>query len=617
MPGPDRRPGAGELVLLALCCAALWVAWSLLQQPAFQVRTGAEGALPLSVAPLAVDGGVWGDGTAGPGAAYAAAERLLLILSAGALLLVALAAGLGQTAAAGVRAVARRGELRLRRALGATRRQLLRGELRGAAGVLLLAVPAGLAVGWGMAGGARGLWEGAGALPAPLLALAGTSLTLALISLAAWGVFSFVVVVSGEALPGRPLDRDAVLAEPFRGEVCHPAVPVLQIAIVSGAVTWAGALALEVDGGAALHPAGVALHARAAPASAERVLVDLHAADEATRVQFTSGAMFGGAVSGATPPAPLSLTSVGFWEGVGHVRYAETECGICWRPGNPPVLAPLKGEPAVHHAVNPDTFPMAGITVLQGRAFTAEDGPDSEAVAVVSRAFAAEHFQDGEALGRRVRIGPRGERWHTVVGVIEALPRPTLAARRQPAHDVLVPVAQLRPRQVEMATGEPGSLEPRLAGLVPLAAAVHPLPSVQAGLARVSAWSGGYLALLRWLAVGALLVAAAGIVLTIARRVRETAPEIALRRAMGATRQRLAVGHLASGLRMGTVGSLAGAWLALVPISVLAPELFRQPGTLAGLALPVLLLFPTLTAATAGLTALWAMRGPPKQGMEG
>jgi hypothetical protein len=113
----------------------------------------------------------------------------------------------------------------------------------------------------------------------------------------------------------------------------------------------------------------------------------------------------GRGIRGAGACRRVSVTTPGFAESVGHLRFAQTECGVCYIPGTPPVPAPFKGEVAVHHAVSPDTFQMAGIEVLEGRGFTPADGPTAEPVAIVSRGFAAKHFQDGDAIGRRVQIG--------------------------------------------------------------------------------------------------------------------------------------------------------------------------------------------------------------------
>ncbi|MFT5435026.1 MAG: putative ABC transport system permease protein, partial [Myxococcota bacterium] len=64
-------------------------------------------------------------------------------------------------------------------------------------------------------------------------------------------------------------------------------------------------------------------------------------------------------------------------------------------------------------------FEAMEVPVLAGRVFERGDGGDGTRVAVVSRAFAAEWWPGGSALGRRVRYGYDDEAWYEIVGVVE------------------------------------------------------------------------------------------------------------------------------------------------------------------------------------------------------
>jgi hypothetical protein len=440
---PLRRPGTrwGERGFLAAAAAALWLAGALLFQPPFAERAGPDALPHLSEAPLLVEGMAWGADARGPGAAFADAEALPLTASVLLLLLAAAVGALGQMALAGVVAVSRRFELRLRRALGASRDRLLARLAHEAVATVGSAALLGGGVALALAAVLGSAWPSGAAVPAPAFPVQPLPVLLAVGALGAWAVLAFGVVQTGEMGRGAPLRRDTPLGEPYRGELCHPGVPILQVAAVTAVLITAG-LILEGPDLAAGEPAS------SRPPAGERLVVELPPDRAAEAVASLLGRAAGLLEGGAA--VPLSVTSPGFWEGVGHVRYAETECGRCFIPGSPPMLAPYKGERAVHHAVSPDTFRMAGIVVLEGRAFTRDDAADAEPVAVVTRAFALDHFQDGEALGRRVRIGADRRRWHTVVGVVEARPRATLVSRRQPPEDVLVPVAQVAGRELEL-----------------------------------------------------------------------------------------------------------------------------------------------------------------------
>jgi putative ABC transport system permease protein len=89
-------------------------------------------------------------------------------------------------------------------------------------------------------------------------------------------------------------------------------------------------------------------------------------------------------------------------------------------------------------AVTSRYFETLGIQLLAGRPFTAGDGQDAPPVAIVDRLVAKRI--GGDPVGRRIRIGPAGEPWRTVIGVVAEVKR---AARELPAEpQVYVPYAQ-------------------------------------------------------------------------------------------------------------------------------------------------------------------------------
>ena len=605
--GRRRRRPSGEALLLAGACVALVVAAGLLVQPLLGDRGGVDLPFHLGPAPLEFEGVTWGTTAQGPGEAVARAETLLRRTTATLLVLVALAAGLGQVAASSVRTAARRPEARVRRAVGATRKRLLRDRGREAA--------------WAV--GAGFLLGGLAALPASVLALgqvpflsaSSTGVLLPALALAggvlvAWALFAFGVVQSGESLPGGPLHAGASLAEPFQGERGHAGVAVLQVAGVTTVLVAVGMIGL-----AEAEPRddpGARFLVTAAPGEGAAMVEHLQRAVEHRTVEQSTVEQRppGGADPG------IAVTSPGFWEGLGITRLVQTECGECVIPGSPPVRTRVKGESAVHHAVSPDTFRMAGITLLDGRAFEAADTALSEPVAIVSRAFALEHFQDGDAIGRRVRLGIDRDRWHTVVGVVEALPRRRLAARQQPPHDILVPVAQTPPSQVEVVTA---SMFPMLAE--PESTGIHARPDVQV-LAQVHArdrllaeWTGGYVRVWRLAGLLAAALALLGLGLTVGRRVREDAAEMAIHRAVGASRRRILARYAGFGVKMGALGTLLGCWASLFMTGAVVPEAFALPGVAGGPMVRVALGLTLASGLVALVTANRTMEGSIREGL--
>ena len=88
-------------------------------------------------------------------------------------------------------------------------------------------------------------------------------------------------------------------------------------------------------------------------------------------------------------------------------------------------------------------FKTMGIPLLAGREFTARDTAAAPKVAIVSERIVREYFPGGpgEALGRRVRLGDRGE-WLTVVGVVADIRQMGLDQDVQPM--IYVPFQQER-----------------------------------------------------------------------------------------------------------------------------------------------------------------------------
>jgi hypothetical protein len=111
-----------------------------------------------------------------------------------------------------------------------------------------------------------------------------------------------------------------------------------------------------------------------------------------------------------------SLATPGALVGLGIRDMTITECGQCVIGVTP---APLWNASTEVHAVGPDFHGLTGINVLEGRAFDATDSGSAPLVALVSRRLANVAFEDGLAIGKRLRVGDELETWYTVVGIVE------------------------------------------------------------------------------------------------------------------------------------------------------------------------------------------------------
>lgn len=112
------------------------------------------------------------------------------------------------------------------------------------------------------------------------------------------------------------------------------------------------------------------------------------------------------------------------------------------RPAPPPDEVPQ----AHFRVASPGYFAAAGISVLEGRAFTDYDRVDGQPVAIVSRTFADRHWPGEHAIGKSVQLvqstaSPARE----VVGVVNDVRHFTLDA--PPTADLYVPLRQMPPSQ--------------------------------------------------------------------------------------------------------------------------------------------------------------------------
>ena len=89
---------------------------------------------------------------------------------------------------------------------------------------------------------------------------------------------------------------------------------------------------------------------------------------------------------------------------------------------------------AGHQAVSPDFFKTLGISLARGRHFTNTDALGAPAVAVINEQMAQRFFSGEDPIGLRIKLGaPRapGE-WATIVGVVKNIPHKRLDSEAQP-----------------------------------------------------------------------------------------------------------------------------------------------------------------------------------------
>lgn len=465
------------------------------------------------------------------------------------------------------RSRARRRELGVRAAVGATRRRIARqlaaeGTLLAAAGVgggavagravgrsLLHHAPEGLAV----AGSTGPGWIVAAAVAAAGTVWASTRPALH------GGVGRADVFAAPRRLLAVERQGAGDLLAGATAALCLPLLVGAGLAVTSFAPGPAGDAAHGVEDSVLLR---VRLPASASSPDerADRLDAILRRVREATGV--TAGSL-------STPDA---------WSGMGVSDRVLAECR-CARGG---VAVPFVETMVRHAAVSAGFFRSLGLDVLEGGTF---DGPSASSAGrpgsggssppvVVSRAYDRRTLRGAPAVGKAVRVMGRmrdGE-WHRVRGVVDDLASGGLGVER-PVPTVYLPLRRHPPRQADLIVRGPGDTTALAESARAAARASAPRADVRVRgtLAEEASLLAAPLDAVRRLfgptAVLALLVVAAGVSGATGDEMRRRRAEMALRRAVGARRSDVARLVLRWAARVCGGGLVAGLVFA-APVAV-------------------------------------------------
>jgi putative ABC transport system permease protein len=225
----------------------------------------------------------------------------------------------------------------------------------------------------------------------------------------------------------------------------------------------------------------------------------------------------------------------------------------------------------------PDYFRAMGIPVLEGRPFSDSDRADSGRVAIVDRAFVERFFPGTNPVGQRIR--PTNERdFRQIVGVVGGV-RPT-RLEDPPEPHLYVPQAQSPSASLTFVIRTDGD-PMRLAG--PVREAIRRIDPEQPvfNVRTLEEMVTGSVAAQRFNAVliaifayAAILLMVVGIYGLIAGWVSESARDLGVRLALGATAREILSLVIGRGLRLAAFGAAGGLVLAFFGSRLLSGLLY-------------------------------------------
>ena len=252
------------------------------------------------------------------------------------------------------------------------------------------------------------------------------------------------------------------------------------------------------------------------------------------------------------------------------------------------------------HIIDPGYFKAMGIPLLRGRSFDERDRADGAPVVVIDQFLAQKHFPNGDALGQRLVMpginGAEEDVEAEIIGIVGTVKRGQLSEDTT-KETYFLSLAQYGSREAMVVLKSDLDAS---AALGPIQAAVQrvdpqqPVYDLKSLDARITLSLEGRMAPLILLAVFAgvaLLLAAVGIYGVLAFAVQQRTGEIGVRLAIGARPADVQTLVLRQGMTLAGIGLGIGTLAALLGGSLLESQLYgiesRDPLTL-GLVLALL-----------------------------
>jgi len=272
--------------------------------------------------------------------------------------------------------------------------------------------------------------------------------------------------------------------------------------------------------------------------------------------------------------------------------------------GQPPA-APGELRTAVNQSVSPDFFRALRIPLVRGRLLTSQDGPNTPPSVVVSQSMANSIWPGQNPVGKRIKFGraESNEQWKTVVGVVGDIQRSPFDPNPDPtAYFSFAQLPMAESCVVVRASGDPLALAAAVRAQVRSVSADDPPYDMRTLAQLISDDVSGVESSARMMfafGIIALLLSASGIYALMSYSVTQRTHEIGVRMALGAERVsvlRLVVGYA---VRLTVIGLAIGVPAALALTRLLSSLLFG----VVRLDIPIFASFTLLLALVAAAAA--------------
>lgn len=238
------------------------------------------------------------------------------------------------------------------------------------------------------------------------------------------------------------------------------------------------------------------------------------------------------------------------------------------------------GHNVFRYAVSPGYMEAMRIALLKGRLLDERDTAKAPFAALISESLAKKEFPHGDALGKRLHVGPRNYPWFTVVGTVADVRQASLVLTDTDA--VYVPETQTwfaddTVSFVIRTRGDAAALAPAVRNAIWSVDKDQPVlrvATMSALLERSVAERRFVLILFEAFSLVALVLAATGIYGILANSVAERTREIGVRAALGASRGDLLALVMRQGLALVAAGVVLGLGASLLATRALTSLLF-------------------------------------------